>query len=202
MIKYKAELEKTPSKQVGGQMIKPQELGGIAGAFAYNRAHPKEVEASNAAAKDNANAAFNSWASNIEGRMGGGYKMNRDHVRNRMYTDPATNKPYSEDQGYDTFNRSRAKDQYYKAFKGFNSTNRVKSTSGLRGESDKAFYKDYPKIDGQSYGKYNELKEGAVAMYKDPAVFGNQQSAWKSSQTKATQPKQTYRTGGVLYKKK
>ena len=166
---------------------------------AYNKANPDEVKAQAAQAASAEDAEFGSWADQVEGRMGDGYKMNREYVRDNGYRDPKTGKPYSVDQGYATSNRSRAKDNYFSAFKQFGEDNRLPYNRSMQIESRKAFEKDYPTNGGQSYDTYNKLDAGKVAMYKDPKVFSNQQSAWRRSQA---QPKpQVRKDGGLLYKK-
>jgi len=165
-------------------------------ALEYNRLHPKEAAQAKIDAEAESTNAFNSWADNIETRMGNGYKLDRARVRDQFYTDPKTKKPYSEDYGYNTFNRMRAKTDYINSFKQFYRDNHLPIRGNTLREATNAFYKDYPQNAGQTYDKYEHLDPGKVAMYKDPTQFQTQRNAWK---LRSAAPK--LKNGGLLYKK-
>ena len=181
----------------GGKKAPNQAPGNATSAMNYITSNPTAAQSAAVVGADAADSDFQGWASRIEGRMGNGYTMDRELVRDRYYTDPRTGKPYSEEAGYQSLNRMRGKDNYYNAFKEFGASNNIPLTSAVRQASDKAFYQDYPRGNGQTYESYDQLQAGKVPMYLDPMQYGKQRRAWQTSQQQAP----VRRNGGIMYNK-
>lgn len=183
----------------GGKKKAPnQALGNATSAMNHITSDPTAAQSAAVVGADAEDSAFHGWASRIEGRMGNGYSMDRQLVRDRYYTDPRTGKPYSEEAGYQSLNRMRGKDNYYNSFKEFGANNNIPLTSAVRQASDKAFYQDYPRGNGQTYDSYDQLPANKVPMYMDPMQYGKQRRAWMDSLQKQVPVK---RAGGIMYNK-
>jgi hypothetical protein len=164
--------------KVDGDPIKAPSTADLAEARRYSDAHKEEMEADARMAREMKENEFNNWADAVEKRMGNGYKMNRGIVRDNAYRDPRTKEPYSVEQGYNTFNRIRAKDNYVDAYRKFYSQNNIPINGGIVRKAHQAFYKDYPEASGQTYSEYKPLPVGKVAMYEDPHRFQKQRIDW------------------------
>jgi hypothetical protein len=170
--------------KVGSDPIKKPSTSDLVAAKKYSDTHPEEMAADAQMAKESAANQFNAWADAIEQRMGNGYKMDRVAARDRFYMDPKTNTPYSIDQGYNTFNRMRAKTNYANAYKQFYTQNNLPVNGGIYRKAKAAFNRDYPVAQGQTYSEYKPLPAGKVAMYEDPDRFQKQRIDWLRHNTK------------------